>query len=255
MIYIIGGNGFVGSAIARACERRNLPYQKITRENIDEFTDSACEILINANGNSKKFMSEREPLWDFDASVKSVRASLVNIKADKYIHISSCDVYPDCSSPEFTKEDQVIDVTKQSAYGFHKYLAELCVMRHAPKWIIFRMGGFVGEGLKKNAIYDILQGGPLWLDPESELQFIDVDKAADLIVDVAISQKSGEIYNICGKGTVRIGDVIALANKEVSIMPEAPRVRYEISIEKMQEILELPNTKEDVFEYVNESVR
>ena len=49
-------------------------------------------------------------------------------------------------------------------------------MRHSTRnWLILRLGGFVGLGLKKNPIYDILQGGPLWLAPESELQFLQVE--------------------------------------------------------------------------------
>lgn len=253
MIDIIGGKGFVGSAIVRACQRSGFAYQTITRENVDEFTGTACDILINANGNSKKYMSEREPLWDFDASVRSVRASLVNIRAGRYVHLSSCDVYPDCSSPELTQEDQALDVTGQSAYGFHKYLAELCVMRHAPEWLIFRMGGFVGPGLKKNAIYDILHGGPLWLDPESELQFINVDEAADIIVSMAASGQYKGIYNLCGTGTVRLADVIAAAGKPVECKPGSPKTRYEVATGKLNAHVPVRGTEDAVMEFVREN--
>lgn len=253
MIDIIGGKGFVGSAVARACERAGFEHQIITHEDIDRFTGTSCDILINANGNSKKYMSEREPLWDFDASVRSVRASLVNIRAKKYVHLSSCDVYPDCSSPELTSEEQTPDVTKQSAYGFHKYLAELCVMRHAPEWLIFRMGGFVGPGLKKNAIYDILHGGPLWLDPESELQFINVDVAADIIVSMAVSESCGEVYNLCGAGAVRLADVIEAAGKPVECKPGSPKVRYEVATGKLNAVIPIRRTEEAVMAFVQES--
>lgn len=127
MILIVGGNGFVGSAVARQCKKRELEYRIVTRENMKQFIGSSCSILINANGNSKKYMADREPLWEFDASVRSVYQYLTQIHAQKYIQLSSCDVYPDCSKPHLTKEEQLIAVERQSAYGFHKYLAELCV--------------------------------------------------------------------------------------------------------------------------------
>lgn len=255
MIYVIGGKGFVGSAVVRACERNGEEYQIITHDTIEDFTGTECDILINANGNSKKFMSERDPLWDFDASVRSVRASLENIKFSKYVHLSSCDVYPDCSSPATTREDQALDVTKQSAYGFHKYLAELCVMRHAKNWLIFRMGGFVGEGLKKNAIYDILQGGPLWLDPESELQFIDVDMAAEIIIDLAMSGHQNNIYNLCGIGTISLSRVLSLVNKDVKVNHNSPKVKYDVSTEKLQGIISIPQTQDMVQKFITNYLR
>ena len=81
MIYIIGGKGFVGSAIVRACQRRGLEYQILTRDMMEQFIGTSCELLVNANGNAKKYMAEREPLWEFDASVRSVRASLEDRKS------------------------------------------------------------------------------------------------------------------------------------------------------------------------------
>lgn len=250
MIFIIGGKGFVGSAIVRACCRRSLEHQILAHDTIDRFAGTFCDILINANGNSKKYMADREPLWEFDASVRSVRASLVNIHTARYIHLSSCDVYPDCSSPDSTHEDQILDITKQSAYGFHKYLAEQCVMRYAPQWLIFRMGGFVGPGLKKNAIYDILHGGPLWLSPQSELQFIHVDTAADIILELALSKQSHEVFNLCGAGTIALSEVLEAVGNGAAYKSGSQTVRYEVNIKKLAGICEIPETRRIVLEFV-----
>jgi len=253
MIYIIGGKGFVGSAVVRACQRRGMEYRILAHDTIEQFTGSSCELLVNANGNSRKYMAEREPLWEFDASVRSVRASLANIRMDRYIHLSSCDVYPNCSSPDSTRESQLIDVTKQSAYGFHKYLAEQCVMRCAPDWLIFRMGGFVGPGLKKNAIYDILHNEPLRLDPKSALQFIHVDIAADIIMDQALSTRSNEIFNLCGAGVISISEVLRAAGSGAACEPDSPVVRYEVNIDKLAGIQEIPETRQTVLEFIRSS--
>ena len=123
MIFIIGGGGFVGSAFVRSCAKAGKEFSIINRQNYGEFVGKRCDVLINANGNSKKFLAQKDPLQDFDASVRSVRASLIDFRHDYYIYLSSCDVYPDCSSPETTSEDQKLDVSEQSPYGFHKYLA------------------------------------------------------------------------------------------------------------------------------------
>lgn len=250
MIYIIGGNGFVGSAIVRACMRSGIEHEVLSRDTITDFTNKKCDIIINANGNSKKFLSDRDPIWDFDASVKSVFESLVNIYCDKYIYLSSCDVYTDCANPFNNKETSDISVSMQSSYGFHKYLAEQCVINRAPEWIIFRMGGFVGPGLKKNAIYDILHGGPLWLDPNSELQFINVDAAADIIISIARSDKRNEIFNLCGTGVIRLSEILSFIGEGVECKQGSPLVRYEINTEKVRSIAEIESSRDAVLSYI-----
>src|SRR5262249_37848750 len=175
LIFIIGGRGLVGSAFVRLFESTGQPHAVIQRDNYNDFAGQRCDVLINANGNSSKPLARNNPLADFEASVRSVRASLIDFQFDRYVLLSSCDVYPDCSSPAVTGEDQPIDVARQSPYGFHKYLAEQCVAHAAPGSLILRCGGFVGPGLRKNAIYDILHGGTLYLDPASELQFLHTD--------------------------------------------------------------------------------
>lgn len=255
MIFVIGGNGFVGSAICRELNRKNLEYEVLTRQNIDSFRGKECDIVINANGNSKKFIANEDPIREFNESVLSVRESLENIKYKKYIYLSSCDVYEDCSSPTLTKEETCIDIKNQSTYGFHKYLAEQCVQHVAENWIIFRMGGFVGEGLKKNAIYDILNGGPLWLSPDSELQFIHTDEAAHIIVELASSEITREIYNLCGNGVVKLRDVMDQLNVNIEVKENSQIVKYEACIDKLSERSAISNTTDTVLKFVREKKR
>lgn len=250
MIFVIGGNGFVGSAICRQLEKKNLEFEILTRQNIGNFMGKACDVVINANGNSKKFVAKEDPIHDFNESVLSVRTSLEGIKYRKYVYLSSCDVYEDCSSPEITKEEKEIDVTKQSTYGFHKYLAEQCVRHVADEWLIFRMGGFVGEGLRKNAIFDIFNGGPLWLAPDSELQFINVDEAAEIIIDMATSDIKNDIYNLCGDGVISLKEVMDKVGKNVPVKENSPKVKYEVSIEKIKLNKKIRSTRENVFGFI-----
>jgi nucleoside-diphosphate-sugar epimerase len=250
MIFLIGGNGFVGSAFARACAAAGREHVVITRQNYQDYRGKACSILVNANGNSKKYLSKDRPLDDFDLSVRSVRASLLDFRYDCYVHLSSCDVYPDCSDPAATAEDAPIDVARQSPYGFHKYLAEQCVRHVARRHLIFRMGGFVGPGLKKNAVFDVLAGGPLWLDPESELQFIHTDRLAEVVLGLAQAGVANDTFNICGRGTVRLSKVVRLVGRDVVVQPGAPRVRYEIDLGKISRHVCLPDTEPAVCAFV-----
>jgi nucleoside-diphosphate-sugar epimerase len=251
MIFILGGRGFVGSAFARVCAEQNRDFTVISRDNYADFIGQKCSLLINANGNSSKPLARKDPVKEFDESVRSVRRSLIDFQFDRYVYLSSCDVYPDCSSPSTTHEEQSLDVPHQSPYGFHKYLAEQCVQHAAKDWLIFRCGGFVGPGLKKNAIFDILNGGPLWLDPESELQFIHTNDAARIVLQLADDGIGGEITNLCGKGVAKLRDVIHRLGETVSVENGAPRVRYDVNVEKLAAVIDVPETVHTVFDFID----
>ncbi|ABZ83432.1 nad-dependent epimerase/dehydratase domain protein, putative [Heliomicrobium modesticaldum Ice1] len=250
MIFILGGNGFVGSAFVRWCEEQQRPYVNITRDNYKDYVGQRCDVFVNANGNSKKFLAAKEPMSDFALSVESVRRSLEDFHYGVYVYLSSCDVYPDCSTSDANSEDTVIDVRQQSPYGFHKYLAEQCVRHRAEKWLILRMGGFVGPNLKKNPIYDILHGGPLWVDPESELQFLPTDEMPRIVTRILEAGRTNETFNTCGRGVVKLSDVMKRSGRHVNVVEEAARVRYEVNVSKLSRIFDIPESSASVQNYI-----
>src|SRR5206468_1973874 len=101
------------------------------------------DVLVNANGNSKKYLAERDPIDEFDRSVRSVAVSLAAFNAATYVLISTGDVYADPSAPQTSDEERPLDVSSMSRYGLHKFLAERLVIGAHPNWLIFRAGGFV----------------------------------------------------------------------------------------------------------------
>jgi len=253
MIYILGGNGFVGSAFSRLFGRLGLKHQVITLENYQTFVGSSCEVFVNANGNSSKILASREPLTDFEANVRSTRASLEDFKAGFYIHLSSCDVYPDCSNPSTTREEAPIAFEHQSPYGFHKLLAEQCIQHACKNWLIVRQGGFVGPGLKKNAIFDMLSGGPLWLNPESELQFLHTDDSARLIWSLYEKGVTNTTLNVCGQGLVKLREAMEVLGRECKVQPDSRLVRYEVSTEKASRYIQLPDSRSTVLNFISEA--
>lgn len=251
MVFVVGGRGFVGSAFVRYCEREGLAHEIVEIDNYDTFRGRSCEILINANGNSKKFLANEAPLREFDASVRTVVDTLHSIRYGKYVLCSTCDVYENCADPAQNHEGVAIDPARQSRYGFHKYVAEQFVRYEARDHLIVRFGGFVGPNLRKNPIFDILHGGPLWLDPGSELQYLHTDDAAAAVWKLIGAGLRNETVNLCGEGLVRLRDVMARAGRTVPVQPNSPRVRYHINIEKARRFCEIPASRETVFAYVD----
>lgn len=250
MIFIIGGKGFVGSAFVRLCENNNLEYTIITRDNYRSYIGQSCDVLINANGNSNKIVVEEDNLFDFEASVVSVKKSLIDFEAKSYVYLSSGDVYPNATAQTTTKENQTINVRKLSTYGFHKYLAELCVKQSAKKWWIFRLTGMVGIGLKKNAIYDLLYGDKLWLNPASKFQYINTDTVADIIMNVLQNSHPNQIFNLAGKGIVELSEVINLIATEIQLPYSRKVIVHEINTEKIEQYAKLPQSMKTVKKYI-----
>lgn len=250
MIILIGGNGFVGSAYARVLRKMGLDVLIVGRDNYADCIGAECDVLINANGNSKKFFSKENPKQDFQDSVASVRNSLVDFKFKKYVFLSTSDIYPDCSRPELTKEDSVIDVAAQSPYGFHKYLAEQCVRHIASDWLIIRQGGFVGRGLRKNAVYDVLWGDKVWVHPDSEFQFIGTDESAELVWELVDNKISKDVVNLTALGTISVRDIMQMAGRQVPANEEGSSMRYEISTAKAEKLLSLPKSRSSVEAFI-----
>lgn len=252
MIYIVGGEGFIGSAFVRELKERNIEYCSINRENFDRYIGTSCDLLINANGNSKKYLAEQNPLLDFNLSVNSVLETLVGFKYKKYVFLSSGDVYPDQSTPDVTKEDQDIDTLKQSRYGFHKYIAENLVKKYAENWLIFRMGGFVGDGLKKNAVYDILNNKDIWISSESELQFIGTEAAAKIILNISTTELNNQIINFGADGVVKISEIHKIIQSNSQYVENAKKIKFELSLEKLKKIIgdSIPRTLDQIEKFI-----
>ena len=246
MIIVIGGNGFVGSGFVRHFHSQGVPVTVVDRTNYKQLIGAECDILINANGNSKKMLAKDDPKGEFQASVVSVSDSLVDFKFKKYVFLSTSDVYPDCSKPDLTREDTTLRIAEQSPYGFHKYVAELCVKHSAKDWLIIRQGGFVGQGMKKNAVFVVLYGNQLWVHPKSRFQFINTDDSARLVMELIDREVSNEVLNLTATGTISVKEIMRLAGRTVPHDPSTKSVCYEISTKKVSQYLSLPSTFDTV---------
>jgi nucleoside-diphosphate-sugar epimerase len=256
-VTIIGANGFVGAAFSRYLSGLGLETLKVTRDNYKELIGTASDVVIEASGNSKKYLAEQEPVNEFGASVLHRMRSLHDFPAEVHIQISSVDVYSQLDSASFTMEDAPIEIEKLSNYGFHKLLAEQIVRRYAPKWIILRLSGMLGPGLKKNPVYDIVNNLPLRIHPDSKYQFIATDRVAEIAWDLYLNRHINKIFNICGEGTVSPRQIAREAGFRLNLklIPSTllPR-NVDININKISALYTIPRSSETVKAFL-ESVK
>lgn len=255
MIFLLGAEGFLGKAISFTLEKHKLKYTPITRKNYKRFVGKSCNILINSSTNSKKFLSETDFDYDYNETVNNVLNSIKNFKFKKYILISSSDVYNEKNQLDKTKENSIIDVSSLSNYAFNKYYAELLVQKKIKNWLIFRCGGLIGKGLKKNPIYDLLNNKKLFIDPKSKFQFIDTVEVAEIILVIIKRKIKNNIFNLSGQGNIKIKDIIQRYNFKPSYSDVLNLVNYNINTKKINKIIKTKKSKKYLYDFLDENVQ
>lgn len=254
-IAVIGACGFVGSAFCRELDRRGLSHIPIGRGDFHKEAGREWDLVINAAGNSVKFMADHDPISDFEQNATHALQVCLRYKATTLLHISSVDVYADLTSQEATTENSSAGVGA-SHYGCHKWIAEELVRHHAPQWMIIRLAGMVGPGLRKNPVFDILNGHPLRISPDSRYQFMETDAVARCALNLLEQEKTGEIFNLCGQGLISPREIAVLAEKELIMTEEArglvPRI-VDINTEKILRHTPLPSTRDALIGFLQAS--
>ena len=60
-----------------------------------------------------------------------------------------------------------------------------------------------------------------------------------------------EIINLCGSGVLALSEVAGLISRPIVVRPNSPRVRYEVSIEKLTELTSVPDSRTTVLSFVS----
>jgi nucleoside-diphosphate-sugar epimerase len=244
-VTLIGAEGFVGSAFARDLARRNVELVAVTRSSYARHAGTRSDVVIEAACNSRKFLGEERPFEEFELSVTHRLRTLGDFPAGLHVHVSSVDVYNDLTSPATTCESAAAGPENPSHYGFHKLLAEQLVRHHARSWLIVRLAGMVGPGLKKNPLFDLLNGRPLRIHPDSQYQFMHTDDVAACVWTLVERGMAGEIFNVCGAGLISPRTIARMIDRVPDLSqlgPDAePRI-VNVTASKVEAIVPMPST-------------
>ncbi len=253
---VVGASGFLGSSVAAEAVCRGYAVVSVTRNNYLQHIGKEADLLINAAGNSRKFLDTQDPAKGFDASVGSVMRVLQDFRFGYYVQLSSGAVYPSEGNPACNAEDVELQTDKMTHYGFHKWMAEQLVKHYAPRYLILRLGGFVGPNLKKNAVYDLLTDGNVFVHPGSEFQLMDTRDMARCVFDLCEVAQPNGVMNMSALGTVSVRQIAEWAGVDVAEQADSlPLVRAELNLGKVSTCLELPTTEASVKRFVGEVQR
>ncbi|MGV6847589.1 MAG: hypothetical protein ACWA5A_04335 [Marinibacterium sp.] len=185
---LIGHTGFVGS---------NLMEQQafgatFNSRNFADMAGQSFDQVVCAGVQAVKWWANQNPQEDW-AGIDPLLKVLAETRAGCFVLISTVDVY---GTPVGVTEDTTIETDGLHAYGLHRWKVEEFVRNTFPDHRILRLPGLFGNGLKKNLIYDALNGGDLsGFDARSSFQFYNLDRiGAD--VTTAITRAAPGTYNL-----------------------------------------------------------
>lgn len=165
---LIGYTGFVGGHLLRKREFASLYNSK----NIEDIRGRIFDTVICAGVPAEKWRANRDPVADF-ASINRLWTSLREVKAGKLILVSTIDVYP---VPRGVDETSGIDTGEAQPYGKHRYELEGIASDYFD-CLVIRLPGLFGNGLKKNALFDLLHSNETEkIDSRGVFQFYDVER-------------------------------------------------------------------------------
>ncbi len=164
---LIGYTGFVGSNILQQHSFDALYNSK----NFHDMSNRSFGDVVCAGISAVKWVANENPDED-KRKIKLLEEILSTISANRFILISTIDVYPDISDKD---ESYDCSTTPNNAYGTHRLEFEQFCIKNFPDCYIIRLPGLFGNGLKKNVIYDLLHHNCLeMINPASSFQYYDL---------------------------------------------------------------------------------
>lgn len=249
VIFIIGSSGFLGKTLYNYLKKFFI-VKSINKSNLSKFKKRKCDILINANGNSKKYLSEKNFAKDFNLNVNSTVNFLTKLNYDKYIHISTIEVYNNTSAKNKTFEKTKIRPLYLSKYGFNKYLSELIVQKIASRWLILRLTGMVGEYMKKNPVFDMLNDQKLFVNLSSKFMFINTIEVSKIIHKLILKFEKNQIINIGPKNNIMLEYIANRLKYKTTIRNKLEKININVNTSKLQKIFKTNSSKITIKNYL-----
>lgn len=178
---LIGYTGFVGSTLMK----QTFFDEVFHSTNIHTIRDAQFDTVICAGAPGQKWRANKYPEED-KKSIDLLISCLRTVTCRRLILISTADVF---KSPIGCYEDRPVDETGLHAYGLHRRRLEKFVENHFSDHLILRLPGLIGAGLRKNAVFDLLNHNHLdKIDSRDVYQFYPV---ARLTRDIRLASIRG----------------------------------------------------------------
>ena len=178
---LIGATGYVGSCLLGQFKFNQL----YSSSNINDICGNNFSLVVCSAAPAKKWIANREPEIDLQ-NIRGLIKHLETITCDRFVLISTVDVF---KSPIDIHESSPVDEDDLQPYGLNRRYLEKFVQNHFSNYLIVRLPGLVGPGLRKNVIFDFLNNNNLQaIDSRGVFQFYPM---VNLWYDIQIGLQAG----------------------------------------------------------------
>lgn len=215
---LIGHTGFVGGNLAR--QHRFDEFFNST--NIESIAGREFDLLVCSGMPAAKWLANLDPEGDARVLNRLLRC-LDQVRAHCVVVISTVDVYPD---PVGVDESTPIDPVRQHPYGRNRLVLERTAQATFPQVYVVRLPALFGQGLRKNAIYDLLHDNETHkIHADSSFQFYNLHR---LWPDIQRTTATGIGLVNFATEPITMADVARTAfGMDFNNRPAAAPVRYD----------------------------
>lgn len=232
------GKGFVGSAI---CKKLLGKYNlSVFASSKDQFQLDYFDLVINCAGISKKYEVEEnflESLKKEEEIISKIDCLQVLNPNIKIIHISSV-----CAGDKTPYGDLKLEIENR--------------IDDLADYIILRPGALIGEGLRKNAVFDWIHGRSIRVSPYSVYNFISTQEVANIIEYLINNWKERIVLNVGASESILLQDVFKLRKSNTPFFKpgDLPCEIYNIDVSELQKVYFVKTSKEYLEEFLNGQV-
>lgn len=188
---------------------RNMPpekFEQIRSEGVDVVIHSAAQPPRTVTLNS---------LYPFIDDNVLLTERVARVRHEKFIFISSVDVYPKTPGPHNEEEDISLDPIT-NFYAATKLMSEAIVMKMCPNYLILRCVALLGTYSRQNSLLKIAEeeNPVLTLAASSVINYILHKQVADFIKH-AIENNLRGVYNLASTENITLARVADLLKKKV----------------------------------------
>lgn len=165
---LIGSTGFVGAGLSL-----QVPFDiSVHRTDLNRLDGGTFDEIVCAGLPAAKYLANADPEADW-ANMLNLVATLSTVHARRFVLVSTVDVF---ESPRGVDEGSPIGYAARQAYRRNRAWFEAFVRATFDDHLVVRLPGLFGSGLRKNLVYDLLEGrSEQWanVDAASTFQFFD----------------------------------------------------------------------------------
>jgi nucleoside-diphosphate-sugar epimerase len=187
---LIGHTGFIGRNLTR-----QRPWSECyNRGNIDAIRGRHFDQVVCAGLPSDRWLANGNPGGD-RTNMLSLATALGEVSADRFVLISTIDVYPVQLGVD---ETTPFEAPRSQAYGEHRLEFERIVAGQFPRCHIVRLPAAFGPEARRNVLVDLIRRRDLdAIDPRATYQWYPVSRLADDIDRVV--ERDVSLVNLCSE--------------------------------------------------------